>query len=134
MREAETSEAEAIERRARDLLPGLKADAAILTAAPWPTKPGSLPTCGHYWVDEQTDFLGPLMLSLGPWIWKAGAGIRFDIDTVNIKVEFHPDQVSPASFITDFGSPGSVKHVLERYLLLEPNWYLAWYSVVDLPV
>lgn len=127
------SETERIEQRARSLLPGLKADAAILTAAPWPTQPGSLPTCGHYWVDDLVDFLGPVAEPLGPFIWKAGDGVRFDVETVGTKVEFHPDGITPASYVTDFGKPGLVEHVLERYVLLEPNWYLAWYSVVDLP-
>lgn len=127
---------------ARRLLPGLKTDAAVLMEK-WPTFPGTLPFSGQHGADAANpDFfivhgdLSSANLSKWPCIWKVEAGgFRFDIDDVCVKVEYHPTGNMPTSFVTTVHSSagqGQVEHNLERFVQLEPNWYLAWYSVRDL--
>ena len=136
-----------VEGTARQLLSGLKTDASILMAN-WPTAPGKLPFSGQYWVDkDDTDFVfivgdslrtdppPPVTEWVFPWVWKVeGGGLRFDVDTVRTKVEYHPSERLPASFVTTVrycGKEGKVKHIMERFVQLEPHWFLVWYSVID---
>lgn len=129
---------------ARRVLPGLKSDAALLTQE-WPTRPGRLPFSGQYSIEtDDTGFFAvvgntkssDLGQWCGPFIWKvASGGVRFDIDTVGVKLEYHPAGSVPTSFITVVrytGGKGRVEHLLERFVELEPNWFVAWYSVRDL--
>jgi hypothetical protein len=136
------------EETARRLMPGLKTDASILMAN-WPTVPGKLPFSGQYWVDNDCpDFIlilgeclradPPLPVTewVVPWVWKVErGGLRFDLDTVCAKVEYHPSEGTPASFVTPVrccANEGKVEHVMEKFIQLEPNWFLVWYSLVDL--
>jgi hypothetical protein len=137
-----------IEKAARRLLPGLKTDASMLMAN-WPTVPGTLPFSGQYWADKADPdsifILGDSLrtdppLPVTEWatssVWKAeSGGLRFDLETVGTKVEYHPAAGTPASFVTSVrycGKEGKVEHVMKRYVRLEPHWFLAWYLVVDL--
>ncbi|REK06783.1 MAG: hypothetical protein DWQ37_22335 [Planctomycetota bacterium] len=136
---------------ARQVLPVLKQDVADL-ADGWAGPEGTLQGCGKYQVDEGWEFAwidavvdhllnGGESPLLGPAIWRLkDGGLAFDLETIETKVEFHP-QGEPTSFTTHFLDKmveshimkgGPVRHVLQRYVCLEPNWFVAWYSVVDL--
>ena len=145
------SDEEAFARRS---MPGLKEDASKLLAD-WPEKPGTLPFSGQFSADrDNADFIcivGDVEMLLqtllqtdpppgtervGAFIWRAdGGGLRFDLHTASTKVEYHPSETVPASFVTTVrycDKVGKVEHALERYVQLEPNWFLAWYSITDL--
>lgn len=126
---------------ARRSLSGYKQDAAILLAN-WPTEErGSLPFSGPYVADPKSaDFIYSVgdieasdpMAWIGSYIWKvANGGVRFDLDSVRTKVEYHPADQVPASFVTRVRG-GNVEQIMQRYVLLEPNWFFAWYSVREL--
>jgi hypothetical protein len=117
---------------------GLKEDAAILLAK-WPTADGTLPYSGDYVIagnNPPTLFVMsfdsfPMRETVGAFITRAGdGGIMFDYDPG--RVEYHPDANAPRTY-TDGSQDRQkllrMKHVLQDYIELEPNWFFATYVI-----
>jgi len=66
--------------------------------------------------------------------WKIeGGGVRFEIWSrgKNAKIEYRPDESKPDSFTLipqDNRAVPSFNYYVEKYVELEPHWFLAWYS------
>jgi hypothetical protein len=121
-------------------LPGLKEDAAILLAH-WPTTDGVLPFFGEYAMgsidkestavfhrgNSEPGFCGDIILFIQEI---EDGGIRLDLDVrrQSKTVEYRPDDSKPASFTRTWDDGILVAHNFDKYIELEPHWFLVWYS------